>query len=82
MVAVPVPLTPEAPAVSLVPRLSVQGLSLSIGERVVLDDVSFEIAPGEILGILGPNGSGKTSLMRCLTGLMRPDAGRFVFAGE
>ena len=57
------------------PRLEVRDLRLSIGGRVILDKVSFSVAPGEIVGILGPNGSGKTSLMRCITGLWRPDQG-------
>ncbi len=56
-------------------RLEVRGLKLSIGDRAILDMVSFSVAPGEIVGILGPNGSGKTSLMRCITGVWRPDRG-------
>lgn len=57
------------------PRLEVRDLRMSIRGRVILDQVSFSVAPGEIVGILGPNGSGKTSLMRCITGLWRPDQG-------
>jgi len=62
-------------------RLEVRDLRLSIGGRVILDKVSFSVAPGEIVGILGPNGSGKTSLMRCITGLWRPDRGSVRFDG-
>jgi ABC-2 type transport system ATP-binding protein len=62
----------SAPATS---RLEVRDLKLSLGGRVILEGVSLSVAPGEILGILGPNGSGKTSLMRCITGLWRPDHG-------
>jgi ABC-2 type transport system ATP-binding protein len=62
-------------ASDVTPRLSVRGVGLTLGGRVVLDDVSFSVSPGEVFGLLGPNGSGKTSLMRCLTGLMRPDLG-------
>ena len=40
-----------------------------------LREVSFEVAPGEFVGILGPSGAGKTTLFRCLTGLIRPDRG-------
>ncbi|WP_337270797.1 ABC transporter ATP-binding protein [Oryzifoliimicrobium ureilyticus] len=47
-----------------------------IGKKTVLDDVSFEVKPGRMLGLLGPNGSGKTSLLRILAGLKRPNSGQ------
>lgn len=56
-------------------RLAVRGMCLSYAKRIVLDDISFEVGAGEVFGLLGPNGSGKTSLMRCLTGLVCPDRG-------
>ncbi len=59
----------------LPPKLAIQGMSLTLGTRVVLDDLFFDVQPGQIVGLLGPNGSGKTSLMRCLTGMIRPDRG-------
>ncbi len=64
------------------PRLSVRGVSLTLSRRIVLDEVSFTVAPGEIFGLLGPNGSGKTSLLRCLTGVLRPDLGVFWLEGK
>lgn len=57
------------------PRLAVEGLCLTLGRRVVLDDVALALHGGEVLGILGPNGCGKTSLLRCVTGILKPDRG-------
>ncbi len=56
--------------------LSIQGVSKSFGALQALKDVSFEIQQGRIHGIIGPNGSGKTTLFNCITGLLRPEAGR------
>ncbi len=55
--------------------LSVQGLRKRFGDNVVLDNVSFEVAPREIVGILGESGSGKTTAARCIVGLESWDAG-------
>src|SRR5690606_31458762 len=46
--------------------------------RNVLDNVSFELQPGDILGIVGPNGTGKTTLLKLITGQLEPDSGRVV----
>jgi ABC-2 type transport system ATP-binding protein len=63
-------------------HLAARGISLTLGPRVVLDDVSFAVRPGEVFGLLGPNGSGKTSLMRCLSGLLTPDLGVLWLGGR
>jgi ABC-type lipoprotein export system ATPase subunit len=52
------------------------------GERVALDDVSIELARGQIVGIFGPSGSGKTTLLRIAAGLQAPDGGTVTYNGE
>ncbi|MEQ1729713.1 MAG: ABC transporter ATP-binding protein [Vicinamibacterales bacterium] len=46
-----------------------------------MSDLSFGVAPGEIVGLIGPNGAGKTTTLRCLAGILRPSSGRIVLAG-
>ena len=55
--------------------LSAHHLTRRFGERVAVDDVSFELAPGEIFALLGPNGAGKTTTLRMLAGLIAPSSG-------
>ena len=68
-------------------RTSVQVLVAShlgkrFGDRVAVDDVSFEVAAGETYGLLGPNGAGKTTTIRLVCGLLRPDSGQTLIAGR
>ena len=60
--------------------LSVAGLTLSRGERVLFRDLSLSLAAGEAVALTGANGAGKTSLLRALAGFLRPDAGTIAFA--
>lgn len=55
--------------------LEVDHISFSYGSHVVLDDVSFDVAPGEIVALMGPNGAGKTTLLKILACLLMQDAG-------
>ena len=57
-------------------------LTRQFGERVAVQDVSFELAPGEIFALLGPNGAGKTTTLRMLAGLIEPTSGRVDVHGE
>ncbi len=61
--------------------IEVSGLGKSFGPVRALEGVSFEVAAGEIVGLLGPNGSGKTTLLRILTGFFPADEGRAQVAG-
>ena len=62
--------------------LKVAGLTKRFGKYAAVDDLSFDLAPGELLGLLGPNGAGKTTTFLCLSGLVRPDHGEFFFDGK
>ena len=55
--------------------IDVQGLTKAFGDRVVVRDLSMQVRRGTIYGFLGPNGSGKTTTIRMLTGLLTPDKG-------
>lgn len=56
--------------------LDVQGISVHLGGRAVLQEISFRVKPGEFIGILGPNGAGKTTLFRVLLQLIKPQKGK------
>jgi ABC-2 type transport system ATP-binding protein len=58
-----------------VSAIDVRGLTKSFGRKRVVDNVSLRVEPGEIVGFLGPNGSGKTTTIRIICGLLTPDAG-------
>ena len=59
--------------------LSVRNVSKSFGAQIGCADVSFDLYPGEVLGIVGESGSGKTTLLRCLAGHLTPDTGEVIF---
>ena len=63
------------------PLISLENISLSFGSRKILDNVNFKINHGQILGMLGPNGVGKSTIFNLITGLIKPDYGRIKFEG-
>lgn len=62
--------------------LAVDGLRKSFGDLVAVDGVGFHVESGETYGLLGPNGAGKTTTISMIAGLLAPDAGKVVVAGE
>lgn len=62
--------------------LKVEGLHKSFGGLMVINNLGFEVEEGEIVGLIGPNGSGKTTTLNLLTGFLRPDSGTITFRGE
>ena len=61
--------------------IQVENLSKSFGPKRAVDDISFEVARGEVLGFLGPNGAGKSTTMRMITGFIPPSEGRVSVCG-
>ena len=62
--------------------VSVEEVNVTLGGRLILDRVGFEIRSGEFCGLIGSNGAGKTTLFRVILGLQRPDAGRVQVGGR
>lgn len=63
----------------MTPLLDVQNLSKNYGQRIGCKDVSFDLYPGEVMGIVGESGSGKSTLLNCLAGHLEPDHGKVLF---
>jgi len=59
-----------------------QNISLSYGNRLILDNISFKIHKGQIFGMLGPNGVGKSTIFNLITGLITPNSGKIKINGE
>jgi branched-chain amino acid transport system ATP-binding protein len=64
------------------PLLQVDGVSVRFGALIAVNQVSLEIASGEILAIIGPNGAGKTTLLNAISGFYHPYEGRIIFQGQ
>ena len=64
------------------PLLKIDHLSISFGGIAALSGISLEVEPQEILSVIGPNGSGKTTFFNCISGVYKPDGGEINFQGE
>jgi ABC-2 type transport system ATP-binding protein len=64
------------------PAISTQGLTRRFGSFTAVDDVTFQVAPGQFFGFLGPNGAGKSTTIKMLTGLLEPSAGNIQILGQ
>lgn len=73
---------PLVAAPASAPLLTVSGLAKRFGGFQALEGVSFDVMPGEVLGLVGPNGSGKTTCINVITGLYRPDGGSIQYQGR
>src|ERR1051325_5572023 len=62
--------------------LRTEGLTIRFGGLTALNNVNFEVQRGEVRAVIGPNGAGKSTFFNCLTGVLRPTAGRVIFNGE
>ena len=62
--------------------LKVKGLKKSYGNKVAVNDISFEVDRGEIFALLGPNGAGKTTTLKCIVGLRKKDSGKVEIDGK
>tara|TARA_B100000446_G_scaffold686_1_gene739 strand:- start:61 stop:840 length:780 start_codon:yes stop_codon:yes gene_type:complete len=63
------------------PIVSLKKISVSFGKRQILDNINFEVNQGQILGLLGPNGVGKSTIFNLITGLIKPAYGSILFNG-
>src|SRR6478736_4623457 len=64
------------------PALTAHAVSKRFGGLVAVNDISFTLAENEVLGLIGPNGSGKTTMMNLISGALRPSAGEIRLYGE
>ena len=62
--------------------LTATGVSKHFGGLVAVDEVDFDVYPGEVVALLGDNGAGKSTLIKCISGVYRPDQGKVIFNGE
>ena len=61
--------------------IDVRGLTKKFGKKIITDDIDIRVKKGSVCGFLGPNGSGKTTTIRMLCGLLKPDGGSSSYLG-
>ena len=66
----------------MIAMIEINNLSFQIDDKKILNEVNLKINKGKIFGIIGPNGVGKTTLLRCLTGIYKPSFGNVIYDGE
>jgi len=64
------------------PRISIRGLSKRFEDKIILDNVDLDIMPGKSTTVIGMSGTGKSVLIKCILGLLKPDAGEILVDGE
>jgi len=75
-------LGPDPAGVSVPPRVELRGISKRFGATQALEDVSLDLLPGEIHGLVGENGAGKSTLVKILAGVHQPDSGTILLDGQ
>jgi branched-chain amino acid transport system ATP-binding protein len=76
------PVQAGQPALAGNPLLSVRGLTIRFGGLTAVDNVDFDVIPGQIYSIIGPNGAGKTTVFNVITGIYKPTEGEITFNGQ
>jgi phospholipid/cholesterol/gamma-HCH transport system ATP-binding protein len=75
-------LEPESSESSLEPLVKIRNLCFALDGRVILDSIDLDIARGQVTAIMGPSGTGKTTLLKLISGQLHPDAGSIIFDGH
>ncbi|MEO0869547.1 MAG: ATP-binding cassette domain-containing protein, partial [Cyanobacteria bacterium J06642_11] len=75
-------IVPPSPCDGDEPILELKGISKRFGTNQVLDNVDLTVMPGEAVALIGPSGTGKSTILRIIAGLLAPDSGTIVVAGQ
>ena len=64
------------------PVIKVRKLKIAFGSKVVLDEIDLDLYPGETLAVIGPSGTGKSTVLKVMTGLLAPTSGSIIIQGQ